>query len=88
MSGFAQTQPKGRAVRQDKDTQEKEMIKARSAGYQRNSEVYDGPITVPDKSALGFQGDAERFQTDAAAADAEVRAAEQMRKQDMYANRR
>jgi hypothetical protein len=87
MSGFANTAPQGRAMRMDKDTLEKDMLRQRTGGFQKH-EVYDGPITVPEADGLGYAGDADRFQTDAASADAEVRGGDMARKDQMYADRR
>jgi hypothetical protein len=87
MSGFANTAPQGRMMRMDKDSMEKDMLRQRTGGFQKH-DVYDAPITVPEADGLGYAGDADRFQTDAASADAEVRQGDLARKDQMYANRR
>mmetsp|Transcript_34644 Transcript_34644/g.54096 ORF Transcript_34644/g.54096 Transcript_34644/m.54096 type:complete len:214 (-) Transcript_34644:165-806(-) len=66
VSGFRAVPAETRADRMsrgDKDALEKQRLKARTEGYQRYQDP--GQLTELKPGALGFQSDAERFQTGA-----------------------
>ncbi|OQS05726.1 hypothetical protein THRCLA_02173 [Thraustotheca clavata] len=84
----ARTRDERKAVR-DKETWEKDRLKARKEGYVRiDTSISGSAMTVQAPGSQGFMSDADRFHTDVAGEEKVVRESRMAKHQMVYDNKR